>query len=220
MNARFSKKYPSQLMICGAAIAFCATTGLAQVAQAQVGRADALVAPQAALPLQKLATEDAAQPPKVGDIAADFELEDLKGDAIKLSDLSDQGPVVLILLRGFPGYQCPFCTAQVGELIGQAAQFAKANARLMLVYPGPSEGLNGHADEFVRGKDIPENFYFVLDPNFKFTEQYGLRWKADRETSYPATFVMDTERKVLFAKVSHGHGDRAKVEDILAALPE
>lgn len=160
-----------------------------------------------------------APSPKVGETAPDFELKDLKGENIKLSVLAEQGPVILVMLRGFPGYQCPVCTVQVGQLIGKAEQLSKANARVLLIYPGPSDGLKARADEFVRGKDIPANFYLVLDPDFKFTNQYGLRWKATGETSYPSTFVLDCERKVLFAKISRSHGGRAKVDDVLAALP-
>ncbi len=156
----------------------------------------------------------------MGETAPDFELKNLKSENIKLSVLSDKGPVILVALRGFPGYQCPICTVQVGQLIAKAEQFAKANARVLLVYPGPSEGLKARADEFVRGKDIPANFHLVLDPDFKFTNRYGLRWKAAGETAYPSTFVLDTRRKVLFAKVSRSHGDRAKVDDVLAALPK
>ncbi|RYG75595.1 redoxin domain-containing protein, partial [bacterium] len=89
-----------------------------------------------------------------------------------------------------------------------------------MVYPGPAKELKEHADEFVRGKDMPDNFYLALDPDYDFTNQYGLRWEGQNETSYPATFVLDQERKVLFAKVSKEHGDRSKVEDVLAALPK
>ena len=32
------------------------------------------------------------------------------------------------------------------------------------------------------------------------------------------TFVIDGKRKVTFAKVSTGHGDRAKTDDVLKAL--
>jgi peroxiredoxin len=174
---------------------------------------------QAPAPPQVTATEETAQPPKVGQTAPNFQLKDLKGENIKLSRLSKKGPVILVVLRGFPGYQCPICTVQVGELMGKAEPLAKANARVLLVYPGPSDGLKARADEFVRGKDIPANFYLVLDRDFKFTNQYGLRWKAAGETSYPSTFVLDRKRKVLFAKVSRSHGDRAKVDDVLAALP-
>ena len=45
--------------------------------------------------------------PGVGDKAPAFSLQSLGGETVKLSALTEQGPVVLLVLRGFPGYQCP-----------------------------------------------------------------------------------------------------------------
>ena len=160
-----------------------------------------------------------ATPPEVGDTAPDFELQEIGGEKVSLAALSAKGPVVLLMLRGFPGYQCPLCTAQVGSLINKAKQFSDAGASVLLVYPGPAQGLKEHADEFARGKNAPANFHLALDPDFGFTNSYGLRWDAKGETSFPSTFVLDTERVVLFAKVSHSHGGRATADEILAALP-
>ena len=158
--------------------------------------------------------------PAVGDIAPEFELTSLNGDQIKLSDTLAQGPVVLVMLRGYPGYQCPICTAQVGAMINKAQQLADKGAQVLLVYPGPADGLKAHAAEFVQGKDIPANFNLLLDPDYTFTNLYNLRWDAKNETSYPSTFVLSEDGEVLFAKVSREHGDRAKIADVLAALPE
>ena len=212
MNARLWTGYRPRIAVFAAAIFVCACrAGSSAAAQASLRLQNA--------PIEETAPPANAQPPKVGDIAPDFGLNDLKDEAVRLSILAEKGPVVLVVLRGFPGYQCPICTVQVGQLIGKAEPLKQANARVLLVYPGPSEGLKARADEFVRGKDLPDNFYLVLDPDFQFTNQYGLRWKAAGETSYPSTFVLDSERKVLFAKVSRSHGDRAKVDEVLAALP-
>ncbi|MES2463837.1 MAG: peroxiredoxin family protein [Armatimonadota bacterium] len=157
--------------------------------------------------------------PGVGDTAADFTLESLAGDKVKLSSETSKGPVVLVVLRGFPGYQCPLCTVQVGRLISDAPRFAAAKAKVILVYPGPAESLKMRADEFVKGKMLPKNFTVLLDLDYKFTNQYGLRWEAPNETAYPSTFVMGPTRKVTFAKVSRSHGDRANNADIIKALP-
>ena len=157
---------------------------------------------------------------KVGEAAPDFELGAISGEKVKLSEMLKPGPVVLVMLRGYPGYQCPICTVQVGQLMGKAKQLADAKANVLLVYPGPAEGLKAHADEFVRGKNMPENFHLLLDPDYSFTNLYGLRWDAKGETAYPSTFVLHGARKVLFAKVSRSHGDHARVEDVLAALPK
>ena len=170
-------------------------------------------APDAAVP------DTAPVTPAVGDTAPDFELTSLSGEQITLADTLQKGPVVLVMLRGYPGYQCPFCTAQVGGMINKAKALADKGANVLLVYPGPANGLKDHASEFVQGKDIPANFDLLLDPDYTFTNLYNLRWEGKNETSYPSTFVLDKDGKVLFAKVSHEHGDRAKIADVIAALP-
>jgi peroxiredoxin len=157
-------------------------------------------------------------PPAVGDKARDFELADLQGDTVTLAELAKQGPVVLIELRGYPGYQCPACNAQVGQFLGKAKNFAAAHASIVLVYPGPAEGLKQHASEFVRGKSLPENVYLLLDPDYGFTNSYGLRWDAKNETAFPATFVIGKDQKLRFAKVSKTHGDRASADEVLKVL--
>lgn len=157
--------------------------------------------------------------PKVGDEAKDFELTAIGGEKMKLSKLTDAGPVVLVVLRGYPGYQCPICTKQFAELNAKADDFKKAGAQVVFVYPGPSDGLKAKAEEFVKGKDYPTHFTLLLDPDYTFTTAYGLRWDAKGETAYPSTFVLDGKRKVAFAKVSTTHGDRAKTADVLKALP-
>lgn len=158
------------------------------------------------------------KPPAVGDEAKDFELPALIGDPVKLSKLTDAGPVVLVVLRGYPGYQCPLCSRQVSEYIGKADAFKKAGATVVFVYPGPGDKLKDKANEFVKGKDYPEHFRFVLDPDYTFTKAYNLRWDAKNETAYPSAFVLDGKRKVTYSKVSRGHGDRAPAADVLKAI--
>lgn len=159
------------------------------------------------------------KPPAVGDAAADFELQSLRGGTVKLSDLIKEGPVVLVVLRGYPGYQCPICSLQVGDLRKHADDFAKAGAKVVLVYPGPAEELTERAEEFMNNKSLPEGFEMVLDPDYKFTHAYHLRWDAPRETAYPSTFVIDESGKIRYAKVSKTHAGRAAAKDVVKALP-
>jgi peroxiredoxin len=159
-----------------------------------------------------------ADAPKVGDMAPDFTLKTPGGEPVRLATLREKGPVVLIVLRGWPGYQCPICTRQVAELIGKSSEIAASRSQVVLVYPGPANGLEGHGEEFVRGKALPANFHFVVDPDYAFTKAYDLRWDAPKETAYPSTFVVDTGGRITFAKISRSHGDRAKVGDVLQAL--
>ncbi|HVJ84672.1 MAG TPA: peroxiredoxin family protein [Caulifigura sp.] len=157
--------------------------------------------------------------PEVGKAAADFELADLQGTKHTLATTAKKGPVVLMVLRGFPGYQCPVCNKQVGQYLAAADKFKAKGATVLMVYPGPSKGLKEHAAEFVTGKTLPEGFHLLIDPDYTFIDKYDLRWDAPGETAYPSTFVIDKDRKVVFAKISKTHGDRAAAEDVLKALP-
>ena len=65
----------------------------------------------------------AATPLKVGDKAPDFALTTLDDQTVRLSDLTPKGRTVLIVLRGWPGYQCPLCTRQVQDYIKSASVF-------------------------------------------------------------------------------------------------
>lgn len=40
--------------------------------------------------------------------------------------MTEGGPVVLVVLRGYPGYQCPICTKQLAEFRGKVDEFNKS----------------------------------------------------------------------------------------------
>ena len=162
----------------------------------------------------------AAEIPKVGDKAPDFTLKALDDQTVRLGELTTKGKVVLIVLRGWPGYQCPICDRQVQDFIRIKSDFAEAKAQIVFVYPGPAEGLKAHAEEFKkwRGKEWPKEFLYVLDPDYTMVNAYGLRWDAPKETAYASTFVLGAKGVVRFAKTSRSHGDRAKADDVLAEV--
>ena len=163
---------------------------------------------------------NAAEPPKVGDKAPYFELKTLDGQSVRLSELTPKAKVVLVVLRGWPGYQCPICDQQVHDFIASAAGFAEAKAQIVFVYPGPSDDLKAHAQEFKdwKGKKWPKEFLYVLDPAYSLVNAYNLRWDAPRETAYPSTFVLDDKGVVRFARISHSHGGRTTAKEVLAEV--
>ncbi len=89
-------------------------------------------------------------PPRIGERAPDFALAALGGGEVRLADLTRRGPVVLVVLRGFPGYQCPICDRQVNEFIRVRTEFDAAGARVVFVYPGPRKIWRGARRNFVR----------------------------------------------------------------------
>lgn len=156
--------------------------------------------------------------PTVGDVAPSFALPSMSGNTVRLAEVLKDGPVVLVMLRGWPGYQCPFCTRQFADFLANADALRARKARVVFVYPGPGDGLTAHAAAFTAGKDLPAHFTFLTDPDYVFTNAYGLRWNAPKETAYPSTFVLDARGRITFAQTSREHGGRVPVADVLAAL--
>lgn len=156
--------------------------------------------------------------PAAGDTAPDFTLARLDGKKIQLSALAKAGPVVVLMLRGWVGYQCPICNRQVGDFISHAKDLEAAGANVVLIYPGAADTVQAKAEDFVTGKTIPANMHFVVDPDLATVNAYHLRWDAPNETAYPSTFLVDTGSVIRFAKISRSHGDRSSAADVLAEI--
>ena len=160
-----------------------------------------------------------AQTPATGSIAPDFTASTPTGSQVDLAADAATGTTVLVILRGYPGYQCPYCVKQVHDFVDHSAQFEAKHAHVLLVYPGPPAALDEHAKEFLaKENNLPPNIQLVVDPDYKVTNLYGLRWDAPHETAYPSTFILDGRRKILFEKISHAHGDRTTADDVLAEI--
>lgn len=154
--------------------------------------------------------------PAVGEPAQDFTLKTVDGKAVRLSELTPVSPVVLVVLRGFPGYQCPYCQLQVRDFTRKAQAFVDAGVQVVFVYPGPVD----KASEAIAGKDFPSSMKMLVDPDYAVTKQYGLRWDAAKETAYPSTFLLDTKGVIYFASIAKMHGGRTSATEILELLPK
>jgi thioredoxin-dependent peroxiredoxin len=155
-----------------------------------------------------------AETPAVGAKAPDFALSTPTGKAIRMSRVQRGHDLVLVILRGFPGYQCPYCVRQVHDFIDHASEFKAKNTRILLVYPGPPGDLDQHAKEFLaKQTGLPSNVFLVTDPDYTVTNQYGLRWDAPHETAYPSTFILNKKGMIVFEKISHSHGDRLSAQE-------
>ena len=163
-----------------------------------------------------LSTAAFAATPIVGAEAPNFSLQTPDDKTLSLADLTANGPVALILLRGYPGYQCPYCVKQVHDYVENAQQLSAAGIQVLLVYPGPPAQLSDHAKEFLAQQNqLPANIHLVVDPDYQMTNLYGLRWDAPKETAYPSTFLISKKGTIVWSKISTGHGDRTTAQDVL-----
>ncbi len=165
------------------------------------------------------AAEVATKATQVGEKAANFELPTVGGDDyIELKQEYSKGPIAVVVLRGYPGYQCALCNQQVGALINRAKALAKATHRVILIYPGEPTELERHAEQFIGSRAVPEPLVLVRDPAMEMVKEWGLRWAAPRETAYPATFVINKNGRVAWSKISKSHAGRSTADEILKEL--
>ena len=104
------------------------------------------------------------------------------------------------------------------DYIKNAEEFRNARSHVVLIYPGKPEDTAPRSAEFLADKKLPDNFTLLLDPGYEFTNLYELRWDAPNETAYPSTFLIDSNRRVFFSRVSTTHGGRTKASEVLEAL--
>jgi len=160
-----------------------------------------------------------AETPAVGAKAPDFTLLTPIGKAVRMSRVEQGHGLILVVLRGYPGYQCPYCVRQVHDFIDHASDFRAKDTRVLLVYPGPPAALDQHAKEFLaKEANLPSNVVLVTDPDYTVTTLYGLRWDAPHETAYPSTFILNRKGIIVFEKIGRTHGDRLSAQAALDHL--
>lgn len=161
--------------------------------------------------------------PKEGSKIGEITGTTINGEDFVLSKLIKKGSVVMVMLRGYPGYQCPVCSTQVAGYIAKAEKFEEQrNTPVVFIYPGKVSGLEKRAREFTapleKDVDLPSNFFFLVDQDYKVTNQLNLRWDDPKETAYPAALVIDHDGYIQYTKVSDNHRDRATADEILEFL--
>jgi peroxiredoxin len=174
-----------------------------------------LVAPAGAA----FAQGDGVEIPAVGSEAPEFTLATPEGKAVRLSSLLGRTAVVLIVLRGYPGSQSPECQKQAHDFKANAEKFRALGVELLLVYPGAPDQASAKAREFLKAEGpLPANVHLVVDPDYKVTTRYGLRWDAPQETAYPSTFVIAPDGEIRFRTVSREHGGRPTADEMLTVV--
>lgn len=141
---------------------------------------------------------------KSGDVAPDFDLPDETGANRKLSDLLSSGPVVLYF---YPAAMTPGCTAESCHFRDLKSEFEQLGAQRVGISADPV----AKQDEFSKkhGFDFP----LLSDPDRSVAAQFGVKRGFGPLPVKRATFVIDTDRKVLEVIKSEVrmslHGDRA-----------
>jgi peroxiredoxin len=168
---------------------------------------------------------------KVGDQAPNFILSDAHGNATALRALLMEGPAVIVFYRGS---WCPYCNAELSAYQLALPEITARGARLVAISPEKP-------DNSLTPSEIDALSFEVLsDPENDVARKFGLVYRLDEESRgilksvgldleaingdtnwelpVPATFIIDSNRKIVFASADPDFRKRADPADIVEAL--
>jgi peroxiredoxin len=163
--------------------------------------------------------------------APDFELEDMRGSLVSLSQVLRSGPAVLTFYRG--GW-CPYCNIQLRAYQAILPQILALGAQLIAISPqNPDESLstaeknalsfsvlsdlgNGVAKRFGLVFSLPEELRAIMAANGKSLPT--INGDESWELPVPATFVIDTDGTVVLAHIDVDYRRRIEPDAILDVL--
>jgi len=141
---------------------------------------------------------------RTGDVVSDFELPDETGTPTRLSDLLQKGPVVLFF---YPAAMTYGCTRESCHFRDLKTEFEQVGAQRV--------GIS--ADHVAKQKEFSDKHAFdyplLSDPDRAVATQFGVKRGLNILPNKRATFVIDTDRRVLAVISSevnmNTHADRA-----------
>lgn len=166
-----------------------------------------------------------------GQQAGNFDLPDVHGNRLTLSDALREGPVVLSFYRGS---WCPFCNLELNALQQRLPDIRNAGGRLIAISPELPDSSLSHAEKLGLEFDV------LSDVGNRVARDYGLvmtihetlrplylEWGLDvpaangddsHELPVPATYVIDSNGVIRAACVDKDYTKRMEPDAIIAAL--
>jgi peroxiredoxin len=166
-----------------------------------------------------------------GDTVPDFVLENQYGDEVSMYESLEDGPIIISFYRG--GW-CPYCNLELQALQNNLDAFHEAGAALIAITPQNQD--ESRADE----EKHKLEFDILSDPNNVVAEEFGLVYElsdelvslydelgidiekhnGEGETRLPlaATYVVDTNKEVVYSFVKYDYRKRAEPSEILEAV--
>ena len=156
------------------------------------------------------------EPLAVGEVAPDFTLHDQNGKSVTLSKLKK--PIVLVFFRG---YWWPFCARQLAELRSLLKKDEKV--AIYAISIDDAEKSKGLLTKIAKDGKGEVMFPILSDAGHKTIDAYGLFdpayvGKGIEGIPHPAVYILDKDRKIVWAKIESDYKVRPANADIRAEL--
>ena len=172
------------------------------------------------------------QVPEKGDLAPSFVLPDDKGNLVSSEELLKRGPLIVSFYRGD---WCVFCNLELRALQRSLAEFQRFGASLVGISPQSVAYSHMNADK----RNV--QYQVLSDAGNKIANQYGLMFSMPEsminayktfgldlaqvngkrngvDVPVPATFVINTDGRIVYRFLDADYTKRAEPADIIACL--
>jgi peroxiredoxin len=140
------------------------------------------------------------------------------GEVIDLNEYKGKKAVVLIVMRGFSGQVCVYCSTQTTAVAKNLQRFTSSGSEVFLIYPGPAASVPVFLEAVKSfGADISA-LRVALDVDLSLVRKLGI----EDELSKPASLIVDMQGIVRWGYVGQDRADRPSVDELLkqiAGLP-
>ncbi|MGX1024114.1 peroxiredoxin [Psychroflexus sp. MBR-150] len=170
---------------------------------------------------------------EVGATVENFKAESLD-ETFELYKALKNGPVVIVFYRG---HWCPICNQHLSELEKELEKITEAGAQLVAISPEKPDKLQ------LTQEKTKASYTLLYDKDYKIADMFDVKFRPDAatRTAYntmlnadlknahsddsqqlpiPATYIIDTDRKVVWRHFDPNYKNRSKVEDIVNNIPK
>lgn len=169
---------------------------------------------------------------EIGKKVKGFKGTDQNGNKIQLTELLKKGKVVIVFYRG---QWCPICMPHVRKLQNGLEKIKEKGASIILISPENQENIQKTILKtnvtipviYDKNYEIMKSFDVDFTPGKTLAFVYNTVLRADLQNTQsddsktlpvPATFIIDTDGKVLWRHFNRDYKKRSKVKDILEKL--
>ena len=136
------------------------------------------------------------------------------GTVLDLASYHDNKNVALIIMRGFSGQICIYCSTQTAALADQLNDFNKLDTEVIVVYPGPVETVGPFLDAVRSIGGDTSGLTIALDVNLQLVDSLNIH----RELAAPTSLLIDKTGTVFWAYVGKNMGDRPGINELKDAI--
>jgi len=171
-------------------------------------------------------------PLEIGSKAPDFKGVNQYGDKVSLSEMNQDGPVLVIFYRG---YWCGICKRSLAEFQSEFSSLSSAGVQIIAVAPEIEENItrtvNENGLEFSvisdREYSIMKDYHVAFDVTQGYQDKVvkyfdttleKINGQDEAVLPIPATYLIDKNGNIKYVHFDINYSKRATVKEILAQL--